>query len=202
MVTTRRSSDVVVNSFDNTPNGGVALLERPRSVETQVEVPETSTNCAESERMQRNLQKLLNYDRFTEEGMEEVAVCETQTTNFADEDIRPTSTTMQFGDDNIEQIREEMNKSQTIVEEGSYHVNAKGKIAIVLYSLIVAVIMALIVLNTGILATVSAKEASTQALFEAKVREYSAIVEKVESISSPDYVIDVAENQLGMVKGN
>ena len=198
MVTTRRSSDVVVNNLDSTPNGGVALLEKPRAVETQAE---PSINSADSERMQRNLQRLLNYDRYAEANMEEVAVCETQTTNFADEDIRPTSTTMQFGDDNIEQIREEMNKSQA-VEEGSYHVNAKGKVAIVLYSLVVAIIMALIVINTGVLASVSSKEASAQALFEARVSEYSAITQNIESISSPDYVIDVAENQLGMVKGN
>lgn len=200
MVTTRRSSDVVVNSLDSSPNGGVALLERPRAVEAQVEKPEASTNYADSERMQRNLERLLNYDRYAEQNMDEVAVCEEQTTNFADEDIRPTSTTMQFGDDNIEQIREEMNKAQAVEE--SYHVNAKGKVAIVLYSLVVAIIMALIVINTGVLANISSKEASTEALLEARVSQYSTITQNIEEISSPDYVIDVAENQLGMVKGN
>ena len=202
MVTTRRSNDVAVNSFDNLTSGGVGLLERTRAVEEQASALEQTTNYADSERMQRNLQKLLNYDRFTEESMEQVVVEQAQTTNFADEDIRPTSTTMQFGDDNIEQIREEISKSQSVVEEGAYHVNAKGKVAIVLYSLVVAIIMALIVLNTGVLATVTAKETATAQLLEAKVQEYSAIVDKVESISSPDYVIDVAQNQFGMVKGN
>ena len=63
MVTTRRSSVVMNNSFENATNkGGVGLLERTEvRAENTVEV---ENNTAQAERMQQNLQKLLNYDRF------------------------------------------------------------------------------------------------------------------------------------------
>lgn len=198
MVITRRANDTVNNAYDNGSNGSVGLLERPVTAEaTNVE---EKVNNADAERMQKNLYKLMNYDRFAEQQMqdaqEEVAV-----SSFSDEDIRPTSTTMQFGDDNIDQIREEMRQKQ-VEEEGAYHLNAKGKIAVVLYSLVVAVILALIVLNTNVLATVSAERKSISAELNAHVTQYNAIQTEIDNISNPDYIIDVAENQYGMVKGN
>ena len=199
MVITRRSTEMVKNSYDTTSRGGVDLLERPRAME---QVEQTESNCVDqTERMQRNLYNLLNYDRFTEEDMQvkDVEVAQ-ETVSFSDEDIRPTSTTMQFGDD-LEQIREEMKKSEE-VEEGSYHLNTKGKIAVILYSLVVTVILALIVLNTGILARFSAQEKAISASLEEKIMEYNQVMANVESISSPDYIIDIAKNQYGMTQGN
>ena len=105
---------------------------------------------------------------------------------------------MQFGDD-IDQIREEMKKSE-VIEESAYHLNAKGKIAVILYSLVVTVILALIVLNTGILATFSAKESAVSASLNQKVMEYNQVMSNIDSISSSDYISDVAQNQYGMTK--
>ena len=199
MVITRRSAEMVKNSYDTTSRGGVDLLEKPRAME---QVEQTERNCVDqTERMQRNLYNLLNYDRFTEEDMQvkDVEVAQ-EAVSFSDEDIRPTSTTMQFGDD-LEQIREEMKKSEEM-EEGSYHLNTKGKIAVILYSLVVTVILALIVLNTGVLARFSAQEKAISASLEAKIMEYNQVMANVESISSPEYIIDIAQNQYGMTQGN
>ena len=203
MVITRRATDTVNSAYDNgSNNGGIGLLERPIAqveparVETQEKV-----NNADAERMQKNLYKLLNYDRFTEEQMQDVQEEQAVVSSFSDEDIRPTSTTMQFGDDNIDQIREEMKQRQAS-EEISYQLNAKGKIAVVLYSLVVAVILALIVLNTGILATISGERQNISADLDAQIAQYNAIQAEIDSISNPDYIIDVAQNQYGMVKGN
>ncbi len=201
MVITRRSTDTVNSAYDNNTNGGVGLLERPisqvesASVETQEKV-----STADAERMQKNLYKLLNYDRFNEEKMQDIQEQEVAS-SFSDEDIRPTSTTMQFGDDNIDQIREEMKQTHA-TDEVAYKLNTKGKVAVVLYSLVVAVILALIVLNTNILATVSAERKSVSADLDAQISQYNAIQTEIDSISNPDYIIDVAENQYGMVKGN
>ncbi len=63
-------------------------------------------------------------------------------------------------------------------------------------------ILALIVLNTNILATVSAERKSVSADLDAHMAQYNAIQTEIDSISNPDYIIDVAENQYGMVKGN
>lgn len=199
MVITRRANDTVNSAYDNGSNGGVGLLERPATAETETAANE-KVNNADAERMQKNLYKLMNYDRFAEEQMQDVQE-EVAVASFSDEDIRPTSTTMQFGDDNIDQIREEMRQKQ-VEEETSYHLNTKGKIAVVLYSLVVAVILALIVLNTNILATVSAERNNVSAELNAQMAQYNAIQTEIDNISNPDYIIDVAENQYGMVKGN
>ena len=200
MVTTRRSTETN-SSYDSTSNkGGVDLLERPSEV-AQMEQTESENITDQTERMQKNLYNLLNYDRFTQENMQASSVDAQEVVDYAsDEDIRPTSTTMQFGDD-IDQIREEMKKSE-VIEESAYRLNAKGKIAVILYSLVVTVILALIVLNTGILATFSAKESAVSASLDQKVMEYNQVMSNINDISSPDYIIDVAQNQYGMVNGN
>ena len=91
-------------------------------------------------------------------------------------------------------------KKNEVIEETSYHLNAKGKIAVVLYSLVVTVILALIVLNTGVLASFSAKESAMNASLNQKVMEYNQVMSNIDNISSPDYIIDIAQNQYGMVK--
>ena len=69
MVTTRRSTETS-NSFDSTSNrGGVDLLERPSAV-AHVEQTESENITDQTERMQKNLYNLLNYDRFTQENMQ------------------------------------------------------------------------------------------------------------------------------------
>lgn len=211
MVTTRRSSENV-NAYDNSSSqGGIQLLERPQArAEYAVKAPiKEKVNDSAKERMQKNLDRLLNYDRYSEQ-VEDVAVeeqnvqapvapvAEPVNSVLADEDIRPTSTTMQFGED-VEQIREEMNKMDT-ESEGSYKLNGKGKLAVILYSLAVAVILALIIINTGVLASLSgATSAKAELLRETEVKYYK-LTEEIENISSSDYVINVAENEYGMVK--
>ena len=202
MVTTRRATDTVSSVYDNSSSGGIGLLEKPIIQAEPAKVEnKTQVNSADAERMQKNLYKLLNYDRFNEEQMQEVQEEQTVVSSLSDEDIRPTSTTMQFGDDNIDQIREEM-RQQQFEQETSYQLNAKGKIAVVLYSLVVAVVLALIVLNTGLLATLTGERQMISADLDAQIAEYNAIQAEIDSISNPDYIIDVAQNQYGMVKGN
>ena len=192
MVTTRRTSDF------NSSKGGVELLERPATYDAYVSTPvEEEDYSVAKERMQRNLDKLLNYDRASEieeEKTVEIAVEK----SLSEEDIRPTSTTMQFGDD-IDQIRKEMN-AVVREEKQSYHLNSKGKFVMVLYALAITVILALIALNTNMLSNLSSVSAQKSAELGNAVARYNAIVEDVNSISGDEYVIDVAENQYSMIK--
>lgn len=199
MVTTRRSSDIV-NTYDNGTRGGVGLLERPSAysapAETAPKISETESQA--KERMQKNLDKLLNYDRYSEQQVVDQAVAPVDE-SFADEDIRPTSTTMQFGDD-IDQIREEMHQAAVVEEHSSYRLNNKGKLVMVLYAIAVTVILALIILNTGVLASLSDTASAKSAELNAAIEEYNAVQTQIENISSSDYIIDVAENDYGMIK--
>lgn len=198
MVTTRRSSEMSA-TYETRTTGGVGLLDRPETNE-EVNFVEQTT---EAQERRRNLDKLLNYDRFTEQSALVVEDEIEQVSNeiaLSDEDIRPTSTTMQFGDD-IDQIRRDMSKSSQAQKDG-YVLNSKGRLVITLYAIAVTVILALIVLNTGVLASLSNKVEARVAVLDETIARYEAVQEEIGRISNSDYIIDYAQNELGMVKGN
>ena len=194
MVTTRRSTEQVSAYENGSANGGVQLLERPVAYTAP---QQTETQDQAKERMQKNLDKLLNYDRYSEQEISQQTVKEEK--SVADEDIRPTSTTMQFGED-IDQIREEMRMAGE-KEEEVYKLNEKGRVVAILYSLAVTIILALIILNTGVLASLSNKSAQKAAELDRVVTEYNTIQTQIDHVSSNDYVSQWAEAN-GMVKGN
>lgn len=194
MVTTRRSTEQVSAYENGSANGGVQLLERPVAYTAP---QQTETQDQAKERMQKNLDKLLNYDRYSEQEISQQTVKEEK--SVADEDIRPTSTTMQFGED-IDQIREEMRMAGE-KEEEVYKLNEKGRVVAILYSLAVTIILALIILNTGVLASLSNKSAQKAAELDKVVTEYNTIQTQIDHVSSNDYVSQWAEAN-GMVKGN
>lgn len=205
MVTARRSSETA-NTYENTSSaGGVGVLEKPRAYSAPVttNAPEKQESSdAARERMQKNLDRLLNYDRYSAQKLdepvqEEVAVAEVK--DFSDEDIRPTSTTMQFGDD-IDQIREEMRQASVIEDDTSYRLNNKGKLAVILYSLAVTIILALIVINTGVLASLNSSATAMTSELNSAMARYQEVQTEIESISNSNYIIDIAENQYGMVR--
>ncbi len=221
MITTRRSETNSISAFgSDSSRGGVALLERKEPVSYKEYVaPETTNESAEAarSRMQENLAKLLNYDRYSEQVQDVAPVAVTvdaeetietqastaeaiQQTSTSEEDIRPTSTTMQFGEGDIDSLKMDMKRE--IVEEettGKYKLNAKGKLVVILYALVLTVVMALIAINTGVLAKLSANEQSVNDQYNAKVQALSAIEQEIESVSNPEYIVEQAI-ELGMIK--
>ncbi len=214
MVTTRRSSTNTTSSvFDNSTAGGVGVLERKSNASRNefVNISKEETVDEARERMRGNLNMLLNYDRSYEEVTDSVAspvvedapvevsepVAVAEPVNFQDEDIRPTSTTMQFGDGDVDQMYNEMRKEEH--EETSYRLNGKGKLVLVLYALAVTVILALIIINTGVLAGLSGAKAAKTAELSSKIEQYQQLSANIEDISSEGYIIGKAE-ELGMIK--
>lgn len=195
MITMKRST-IEDSSVETSRNGGVQLLERP--VASEVSATETTEEARI--RMQRNLNRLLNYDRV-EEKVEEVVETPAPAPVKAtlEEDIRPTSTTLQFGDGNGEKLLKDLNVSHEVSDTKSYRLSSKGRLVVVLYSLIVAVVLAFVIVNTGILASLDTSAANKSAELDTAINEYNVVQERVDSISNDDYVIDVAENELGMV---
>lgn len=210
MITTRRNGNSIRESYGSTgSNVGVLDREMPSSYAeyTTETTPQQDMDVAR-ERMQENLQRLLNYDRYTEEvasaqvvdaPVQQQELVQAVSEEQAEEDIRPTSTTMQFGDADLDQMYQEMNSAVSDEEDENYKLNGKGKLTIVLYSLVVAVIMALIVLNTGVLARLNATNQAKASELDALVNEYTLQQQQIESVSNNDYIIDQAQN-MGMVK--
>ncbi len=221
MITTRRSETNSINAVGSENSmAGVALLERKDPVTYKEYVaPETTGESAEEARarMQENLAKLLNYDRYSEQVQEQIPVVatvetaetiETQVSTadsiqevsaFSEDDIRPTSTTMQFGDGDIENLRMDMKKEEEQETGGKYRLNAKGKLVVILYALVLTVVMALIAINTGVLAKLSSNEEIVEAEASAKMQTLSAIESEIENISSSEYISQKAI-EYGMIK--
>ena len=204
MVTTTRRSYEVANAYSGA-NAGVELLERPRTYEEYNHAPIAAYDLEEAKERRKNLDRLLNYDRYNQEivssqaeaVVDSVAVAEP--TAFSDEDIRPTSTTMQFGDD-IDSIRQEMNMAKE-EDDTKYRLNNKGKLVVVLYSLVVTVILALIILNTGLLANLSNVHEAKAAELNSVMEKYQALNEEIADISSSERIAEIAEGELKMIKG-
>ena len=198
MITTRRSNGLQTESA----RGGVDLLERETKDYGQAMPQRTESMDEAKARMQRNLDRLLNYDRYSElEAEAKSAVIEDvpqiKEAAYSDEDIRPTTTTTQFIDGDP-QIFNDAQKSKE-VEHVGYKLNAKGKLVVVLYALVVAVILALIVLNTGVLRSLTADVNTLSETYAAKTAAIRAQNEIIAEISSPAHIAEIAENELGMV---
>lgn len=200
MITTRRSVNGVNETLYENSNGGLGLLERESITnEKNVEVFDEASN---RERMQKNLYNLLNYDRFSEnmkveEKVEEVEETKNQVYASSDEDITPTSTTMQFGDIDANTMHNEMQIEES---DTSYKLNKKGKLVIALYSVCIAVVMALIIINAGVIAMLSSKQASLNGELQQVMAEFNEAKAEAEYAMSEENIINLAENYYNMVK--
>lgn len=198
MLTARRSNESTNNAYStSSKSAGVQVLERPETYEEKNSATPVISDNAAAE-MHKNLEKLLNYDRYSAEMQEEV-VSESAmvVSDISEEDIRPTSTTMQFGED-IDVIREEMSKSKED-EEHSYRLNNKGRVVLALYAVVVSVIMALIIINTGVLSNLSEETASRSAELNEAMNRHVEIQTEIEYMSSNEYINGKA-NEMGMIK--
>ena len=194
MVVTRRE-----NGFReaNNERGNVAVLEMEKE-NTAVENSTPSTEGMDEvrERMRRNLAFIMNYDKPVEE-IEKIAHTrvETPVAEAAEEDIRPTTTTMQFGDGDVSTMFNEMQKDQTETEERA---SGKTKFLFFLYAIAVTVVLALIIVNTGIITVLNTKNELMQGELDRAFNEYVEVNDEL-ATRGDTYVINAAED-LGMVK--
>ncbi|MBQ0099272.1 MAG: hypothetical protein KBS91_01840 [Firmicutes bacterium] len=200
MITTRRSGNGSNEMLYENENGGIALLERDFfKAEARTEEYDEAKN---KERMQKNLYNLLNYDRFSENMKIEETVQETeevvnQVYASSDEDITPTSTTMQFGDIDANTMHNEMQHEES---DTSYKLNKKGKIVIALYSVCIAVVMALIIINASVIAMLSNRQAELNSELQQVMAEYNEAKIEADYAMSEENIINLAENVYNMIK--
>ena len=202
MITTRRSSDssnyIVESDFSRS---NVAVLERNEAncfstVSNHVSVETEQETRA---RMQENLARLMNYDRYSEQVAEETACVETEIVNeasYSEEDYRPTSTTMQFGEGEAEQIYNELPSHEE--EKTSYRLNGKGKLVVVLYALLVTVMLALITINAGIIPSLSGTVEAKAAELNGKVSIYNELKTENEYLTGSEHISNWAEQNGGI----
>lgn len=117
---------------------------------------------------------------YTEQGYDE----------FREEtaDLMPTSTTIQYRSDLFE------NEKPTAVEEKKgYSLTAKGKLLMAVYALVVAVILALIIINTSVLKTLDSEVDAQEARLSEVASMSAQLDERIEEYTSDEYIINWAE---------
>ena len=176
MITTRRSQSEITNERTN-----VATLEREVPTSFNEYLVKDAVNEAddlkvsERARISQNLDLLMNYEKYLDQKEEPVkaeapvkakaeapaapyfAPERAQTVEIpektaAAEDLKPSSTTMQFTETDMDTLYQDLQQEE---ESKGYYLNAKGKLMIALYALVVVAIMALIIINTSVLSALN-----------------------------------------------
>lgn len=116
------------------------------------------------------------------------------------EDIMPSTTTMQFEKANTE-VYEDLrlkNKSKNKVEK-SYKINTKAKLLVAVYSLVVATILSLIVINSRMLKNLDNSIDNYTSQVANLNQEYTAVMDELDYAMSEENIIDKAI-EMGMEK--
>ena len=109
------------------------------------------------------------------------------------EDIMPSSTTMQFEKENTE-VYEDLrlkNQNKNKVEK-SYKINTKAKLLVAVYSLVVATILSLIVINSRMLKNLDNSIDNYSSQVATLNQEYTAVMEELGDVMSDDTIIEKA----------
>ena len=133
---------------------------------------------------------------YAPETIEEPFVSVAENGEIAETDLMPTATTIQYQNNLYKEEQQEH------VESKKYSMTAKGKVLMLVYSLVVMVILALIIVNTSVLKTLDSDVAQQREALNAAMSEYAKVQEQVDELTSVESIIDRATNDLGMVMGD
>ena len=140
------------------------------------------------------MDRLVNYNKYQQEEKSQIT---NEMAFVNNEDTCPTKTTMQYSEVKIEEEKTSLSVNN---ENVNYQINSKTKMLLVVYSLVVAVIMAFIIINTSVLASLSTSNSQKQAELATVTAEYNQIKDTYNQISSDEHVIKLAETEYNMVK--
>ncbi|PWM76002.1 MAG: hypothetical protein DBX59_00205 [Bacillota bacterium] len=230
MITTRRETTVEEMARNEAKSRlGLLERTTARSFNEAYDLP-TETDEEHSEHARENLDMILNYEKIMEENKRREAeiAAEAQrieeTRRFAESEARaqervrmaavqveekpqvaeetlvtPSGTTMQFKTDNVGELYNDLEKQQ-VKENQKFRLNAHGKLLAAIYAIVVVTILALIIINTSVLASIRNNNAEKAAMLAEKQAQYAKVLEEYNYVSSDDYVIKQATDEYGMVK--
>ena len=117
--------------------------------------------------------------------------------NAAEEDITPTSTTIQYRTDLYRDEQREVTE-----EKKGHALTAKGKLLMAVYAVVVVVVLALIIINTSVLNTLDSTVAEREQQLNAMVAQAQELDDRIDYLTDPDTIIQRAEDELHMTMGN
>ncbi len=110
-------------------------------------------------------------------------------------DLMPTETTTQYRD-NL--YREEQRVTAVEEKKPRTALSARSKLMIMIYSIVVVVILALIIVNTSVLNTLDGEVAMREAELRNAMDVQQSIEDEIDYYTDSATIIDRAENELGM----
>lgn len=205
MITTRREVSDKLNTYVTEQDRNLAanstFAERAMSGET----------VSDAERTRKNLEYIMNYDRYIaterEEAVARVADADTavvkdeviapekEEADVKLEDIEPSSTTMQFLNESTTELMGDIKKEK----KEAFHLTRKAKVMIALYAFAVTVIMALIVLNTTVLGNLSGMIKHKTSEYRSLKTSYEQVMDELENVSDEETIAEKA-TEFGMIK--
>lgn len=115
------------------------------------------------------------------------------------ENLMPSSTTMQFESYEENDIYEEVRPKNETDLQKKYKINTKGKVLIAVYALVVATILSLIVINSRMLKSLDTSISGYASKVTELTQEYAKVTEELDYVKSDAVIAEKAEN-FGMVK--
>ena len=104
--------------------------------------------------------------------------------NAAEEDITPTSTTIQYRTDLYRDEQREVSE-----EKKGHALTAKGKLLMAVYAVVVVVVLALIIINTSVLNTLDSAVAEREQQLNAMVSQAQELDDRIDYLTDPDTII-------------
>ena len=205
MITTRREVSDKLNTYVTEQDRNIAVNS------TFAERTMYGETISDAERTRKNLEYIMNYDRYIaterEEAVARVADAETdvvkdeviapekEEAEVKLEDIEPSSTTMQFLNESTTELMGDIKKEK----KEAFHLTRKAKVMIALYAFAVTVIMALIVLNTTVLGNLSGMIKHKTSEYQSLKTSYEQVMDELENVSDEETIAEKA-TEFGMIK--
>ncbi|MBQ9781664.1 MAG: hypothetical protein IJW26_00605 [Clostridia bacterium] len=183
-------SDVYFDEFDykttSTAKTQTAVLENDsEAVKFNAKIPE-------------NFDKIIHYDTYAKpQQVKDVHRVYVEHTTGINQDLRPTSTTMQFQGLNKAEIYKDVRENSTATYETSTKTSKQSKILIAFMSVAIVLLSFLIVFNTILLKNLNQTIMNKQAEVQELLTQNEVANDRLNEVSSDQAIIDAAK-ELGM----
>ena len=115
--------------------------------------------------------------------------------DVTDADLMPTETTNQYRDS---LYREERPAEHAQEKKKGFALTARNKLLIAVYSIVVVVVLALIIVNTSVLGSLDAEVTAREAALNAAIETSQNLEAEINYYTDADTIISRAEDELGM----
>ncbi len=184
------NSDTYFDEFD---------YQTTSTTKTQVAVMEQDAEAVKfNARIPENFDKIINYDSYSKlQQVKDVQRVYVEHSTGINQDLRPTSTTMQFQGLNKAEIYKDVRENSTSTYEITKSTAKKNKLIIAVTTIAIVALSVLIVFNTALLKNMNNTIMDKQAQVERLISDNQVANDTLNAVSSDQAVIDAAK-QLGM----